>query len=87
MKQSNKRVERIYEKKQYLLDTRSMPIRQYLLDKILPSLTEGLIQFTDKIDFTKVDAADLDNKLIDEDPLDFLVRDCPLNYCRLSTLR
>jgi len=51
-----------------------MPIRQYLLDKVLPGMTEAMVTYTDKIDFSKIDVSEVtDKKLIDEDPLDFLI--------------
>ncbi|CAI2387186.1 unnamed protein product [Moneuplotes crassus] len=38
------RLERIKEQERELLDARSQPIRQYLMDKVVPFLTEGLIK-------------------------------------------
>ena len=38
------RLDKIKEQERELLDTRSQPIRQYLMDKVVPLLTEGLIQ-------------------------------------------
>jgi adenylate kinase len=38
------RLERIKEQERELLDTRSQPIRQYLMDNVVPLLTEGLIK-------------------------------------------
>ena len=40
-----------------MLDSRSQPIRQYLMDTVVPHLTEGLIQLC---------------KVIPEDPTDYL---------------
>ena len=39
----NRRIDRIEEKKTLLLDTKSLPIRQYLLDNIMADITKGLI--------------------------------------------
>jgi hypothetical protein len=55
------------------LDTRSLPIRQYLIDKVLPTITEGLILYTDKVDFSKISDDQNDKTEIGEDPLDFLI--------------
>lgn len=41
---SKSRLERIKEQERDLLDARSQPIRQYLMDKVVPLLTEGLIK-------------------------------------------
>lgn len=38
------RLDKIKEQERELLDTRSQPIRQYLMDMVVPLLTEGLIQ-------------------------------------------
>ena len=38
------RLEKIKEQERDLLDARSQPIRQYLMDKVVPLLTEGLIK-------------------------------------------
>lgn len=38
-----KKLEQIRENERDLLDKRSQPIRQYLMDKVVPHLTEGLI--------------------------------------------
>ena len=38
------RLEKIKEQERELLDARSQPIRQYLMDKVVPLLTEGLIK-------------------------------------------
>jgi hypothetical protein len=45
------------------------------MDKILPFLTEGLIQFADKVDFTKI-SDDLDDK----PSLDIDALDCVINF-------
>ena len=37
------KLEQIRENERDLLDKRSQPIRQYLMDKVVPHLTEGLI--------------------------------------------
>jgi len=38
------RLDKIKEQERELLDTRSQPIRQYLMDNVVPLLTEGLIK-------------------------------------------
>jgi adenylate kinase len=38
------RLDKIKEQERELLDARSQPIRQYLMDKVVPLLTEGLIK-------------------------------------------
>lgn len=38
------KLEKIKEQERDLLDTRSQPIRQYLMDNVVPHLTEGLIE-------------------------------------------
>ena len=42
-KREAKKLEAIRENERDLLDKRSQPIRQYLMDKVVPHLTEGLI--------------------------------------------
>lgn len=54
---TNSRLERIKEQERELLDTRSQPIRQYLMDNVVPILTEGLIDVC---------------KELPEDPVDYL---------------
>ena len=39
-----------------LLDTRSQPIRQYLMDNLVPHLTQGLIDLCKKVPADPVDA-------------------------------
>ena len=51
MFRTNTRLQKIEEKKHFLLDTKSLPIRQYLLDKIIPTLTKGIMELTDQVDF------------------------------------
>lgn len=51
------KLEQIRENERDLLDKRSQPIRQYLMDKVVPHLTEGLINLC---------------KDVPEDPTDFL---------------
>ena len=53
-KRINNRLSKIEEKRHFLLDTRSLPIRQYLLDKIIPTLTRGIMMMTDSLDFEKI---------------------------------
>jgi adenylate kinase len=38
------RLDKIKDQERELLDARSQPIRQYLMDKVVPLLTEGLIK-------------------------------------------
>lgn len=51
------KMEQIRENERDLLDKRSQPIRQYLMDKVVPHLTEGLINLC---------------KDVPDDPTDFL---------------
>jgi len=51
------KLEKIRENERDLLDKRSQPIRQYLMDKVVPHLTEGLINLC---------------KDVPDDPTDFL---------------
>lgn len=51
------RLEQIKEQERDLLDTRSQPIRQYLMDNVVPILTDGLIEVC---------------KNVPEDPVDYL---------------
>ena len=51
------KLERIRQQERDLLDTRSQPIRQYLMDNVVPHLTKALIDLC---------------KETPEDPLDFL---------------
>ena len=51
------KLEKLREQERDLLDQRSQPIRQYLMDKVVPHLTEGLIDLC---------------KTIPEDPTDYL---------------
>lgn len=51
------KLEQIRESERDLLDKRSQPIRQYLMDKVVPHLTEGLINLC---------------KDVPDDPTDFL---------------
>jgi len=69
---ANQRLDKIKEKKAQLLDTRSLPIRQYLLDKVLPTLTEGLINFTSDLEYGKMkEGEDLD---VDQDVIDYIIQ-------------
>jgi len=56
-KREKEKLEQIRENERDLLDKRSQPIRQYLMDKVVPYLTEGLINLC---------------KEVPEDPTDFL---------------
>lgn len=51
------KLEKLREQERDLLDQRSQPIRQYLMDNVVPHLTEGLIELC---------------KSIPEDPTDYL---------------
>jgi len=51
------KLEEIRQQERDLLDTRSQPIRQYLMDNVVPHLTEGLIELC---------------KVVPEDPTDHL---------------
>ena len=43
------KAELIKQKERYLLDTRSHSIRQYLIDNLVPFLTQGLIELCKKV--------------------------------------
>jgi len=45
----SKRLEEIRQDERDLLDKRSQPIRQYLMDNVVPHLTEGLIQLCKEV--------------------------------------
>ena len=51
------KLEKLREQERDLLDQRSQPIRQYLMDNVVPHLTEGLIELC---------------KSIPDDPTDYL---------------
>jgi adenylate kinase len=51
------KLEKLRDQERDLLDQRSQPIRQYLMDNVVPHLTEGLIDLC---------------KTIPEDPVDYL---------------
>ena len=55
--QEAEKLENIRQQERDLLDQRSQPIRQYLMDNVVPHLTEGLIDLCKKMP---------------EDPTDFL---------------
>jgi len=46
---TNAKMEKIKQQERDLLDTRSQPIRQYLMDNVVPHLTEGLIELCKKV--------------------------------------
>jgi len=52
-----------------------LPIRQYLLEKIIPTLTTGIMEMTDKIDFEHLSDEDLCTKsdFFPEDYLEHLI--------------
>ena len=73
----NSRLDKIEKHRQYLLDTNSLPIRQYLMDKILPFVTDGLIRVTDKINFLELNDDNLETYYPPgTDPMDELVSFC-----------
>jgi adenylate kinase len=45
----------VKEQERKLLDTRSQPIRQYLMDNVVPHLTEGLIEVCKKVPEDSID--------------------------------
>lgn len=47
--QERVKLEQIREQERDLLDTRSQPIRQYLMDNVVPHLTQGLIELCKKV--------------------------------------
>ena len=49
------KAELIKQQERDLLDTRSQPIRQYLMDNLVPHLTQGLIELCKKIPQDPVD--------------------------------
>ena len=49
------RAELIKQQERDLLDTRSQPIRQYLMDNLVPYLTQGLIELCKKVPTDPVD--------------------------------
>ena len=69
------KLELLREQERDLLDTRSQPIRQYLMDNVVPHLTEGLIDLCKDIPDDPVDylanfllkkADEIDEKVIQE---------------------
>lgn len=72
----NARLNKIDEKKHFLLDTKSLPVRQYLLDKIIPTLTSGIMNLTDKLDFEKISDEEIlkGTNFFETDFLDHLIR-------------
>jgi adenylate kinase len=69
------KLELLREQERDLLDTRSQPIRQYLMDNVVPHLTEGLIDLCKDIpdepidylaDFLLKKADEIDEKIIKE---------------------
>jgi hypothetical protein len=74
LEKANSRIDKIEKHKQYLLDTNSLPIRQYLMDNLLPTVTEGLIKVTDKINFLELNDDNLDTFYPeDHDPMQDLI--------------
>jgi len=47
--QEQAKLERVRQQERDLLDQRSQPIRQYLMDNVVPHLTEGLIDVCKKV--------------------------------------
>lgn len=69
------KLEKLREQERDLLDQRSQPIRQYLMDNVVPHLTEGLIDLCKDIPDDPVDylanfllkkADEIDEKIIKE---------------------
>lgn len=67
------KMEAIREQERDLLDTRSQPIRQYLMDNVVPYLTQGLIDLCKQVpeepgdflaDFLMKKADEIDQKRI-----------------------
>ena len=67
------KAELIKQQERDLLDTRSQPIRQYLMDNLVPFLTQGLIELCKKVpqdpvenlaEFLLKKADEIDNKKI-----------------------
>ena len=54
-RQLNAKIEKIKQQERDLLDTRSQPIRQYLMDNVVPHLTEGLIELCKKVPEDSID--------------------------------
>jgi len=52
---TNAKMEKIKQQERDLLDTRSQPIRQYLMDNVVPHLTEGLIELCKKVPQDSID--------------------------------
>lgn len=52
---TNAKMEKIKQQERDLLDTRSQPIRQYLMDNVVPHLTEGLIELCKKVPEDSID--------------------------------
>lgn len=52
---NNAKMEKIKQQERDLLDTRSQPIRQYLMDNVVPHLTEGLIELCKKVPEDSID--------------------------------
>ena len=70
----NSRLDKIEKNRQYLLDTNSLPIRQYLMDNILPHVTEGLVRVTDKINFNELNDDNLETYYPENcDPMEELI--------------
>lgn len=49
------KLEKIRQQERDLLDQRSQPIRQYLMDNVVPHLTEGLIELCKKLPEDAID--------------------------------
>ena len=49
------KMEQIRNQERNLLDLRSQPIRQYLMDNVVPHLTEGLIELCKKVPEDAID--------------------------------
>ena len=69
------KLEKLREQERDLLDQRSQPIRQYLMDNVVPHLTEGLIDLCKNIPDEPIDylsnfllkrADEIDDKIMKE---------------------
>ena len=58
--QQNAQLAKVKKEEQEMLETQSIPLRNYLMRHVMPTLTQGLVEVC---------------KVKPEDPLDYLVRD------------
>ena len=59
--QQNAQLAKVKQEEQEMLETQSIPLRNYLMRHVMPTLTQGLVEVC---------------KVKPEDPLDYLVRGC-----------